>query len=205
MSTGPTKLLSECLHDDQFDQVFLSETLESFAPNGVEFERCLFRNVHISPMRPTNCTFTDCVFEDCGLPLVEWMGTSLRGCTFRGTKLSGSNWATAAWNAFSSASPLSFEHCDLSHSSFMGVRISKMMFRNCTMADVDFSDSDLTGALFDECELEGANFSRANLAKADLRTALNYQIDPTSTSLAGAKFSRTNLDGLVRTFGLVVE
>jgi fluoroquinolone resistance protein len=73
------------------------------------------------------------------------------------------------------------------------------------MTDVDFSDSDLTGVEFDGCELERANFSRTNLTKADLRSALNYLIDPTSCVLTGTRFLRMNLEGLVSTFGLVVE
>lgn len=205
MHTDATKFLSECRYEDQFEEVFVAETLDSFEPTGIEFERCKFRGIHIGALKVMNCTFADCVFEDCGLALCEWTGTSLRGCLFRGSKLSGSNWATAAWNAFSSASPLSFEQCDLSHSSFQGVRINKISFRNCTLMDVDFSDSDLTLAEFDECELERANFSRANLTKADLRSAFNYQIDPTSCLLTNTRFLRSNLEGLVTSFGLIVE
>jgi fluoroquinolone resistance protein len=200
-----TKSLVDCRYDDQFEQIFVSETIESFAPMGIEFEHCMFRGISIESLKATNCTLIDCVFEECGLALCEWTGTSLRGCVFRGSKLSGSNWTTAAWNAFSSASPLSFEQCDLSHSSFQGIRMAKTVFRNCNLTDVDFSDSDLTGVELDGCELERANFSRANLTKADLRSALNYVIDPTSCVLDGTRFLRTNLEGLVTTFGLIVE
>jgi fluoroquinolone resistance protein len=205
MHPGTSKSLADCASSDQFEQVFTDETLDSFLPMGIEFERCTFRGIRIARMKATNCTFIDCVFEDCGLALAEWTGTSLRGCVFRGSKLTGANWATAAWNAFSSASPLCFEQCDLNHASFMGVRITKTVFRNCTMIDVDFSDCDLTSAEFDECELERANFSRANLSKADLRGAFGYSIDPTICTLTGSRFSRSNLEGLVSTFGLVVE
>jgi fluoroquinolone resistance protein len=205
MHPEATNTLADCVYEDQFEQHFADETLESFLPVGIEFERCHFRGVRVTSFKAANCTFTDCVFTDCGLALSEWTGTSLRGCVFRGSKLTGANWATASWNAFSSASPLCFEQCDLSHASFMNVRIAKTVFRNCNMVDVDFSDCDLTLAEFDECELERANFSRANLTKADFRGAYGYSIDPTICVLTGTRFLRSNLEGLVSTFGLVVE
>lgn len=83
--------------------------------------------------------------------------------------------------------------------------MAKTVFRNCNLTGIDFSDSDLTGVELDGCELERANFSRANLTKADLSSALNYVIDPTSCVLDGTRFLRTNLEGLVTTFGLIVE
>lgn len=200
-----TRPLNECSFEDQFEVEFSGDSLDVFSPNGVEFERCTFRGVQIAKFSAMNCTFIDCTFEDCGLALSNWTGASLRGCVFRGCKLTGANWSGATWNAFSSASPLVFEECDLSHSMFAQIRIVKTIFRNCKMIDVDFSDGDLTSVEFDMCELERANFSRANLSKADLRTVSGYCIDPTSSVLQGARFSRHKLEGLVTTFGLKLE
>ena len=63
----------------------------------------------------------------------------------------------------------------------------------------------LEQASFNNCNLQGAIFNNTNLKSADLRTAINFNIDPEDNKLLKAKFSRNNIEGLLRKHQIVVE
>ena len=70
------------------------------------------------------------------------------------------------------------------------------------MIEVDFTESDLTGALFKECDLEKAIFQRSILENADLKTSYNFTIDPEKNRLKKAKFSKENIRGLLEKYNI---
>jgi uncharacterized protein YjbI with pentapeptide repeats len=80
-----------------------------------------------------------------------------------------------------------------------------LKFQNCKLVEVDFSESDLSGVLFDRCDLSGATFDRTNLEKADLRTSINYLINPEINKVKKAKFSYPAVLGLLTKYDVVVE
>lgn len=77
-------------------------------------------------------------------------------------------------------------------------------FVSCSLKEVDFSVSDLTGAIFEKTDLSRAQFSKSILEKADFRSAQNYGIDPFQNKMKGAVFTKDNLEGLVKGFGVKV-
>jgi uncharacterized protein YjbI with pentapeptide repeats len=60
----------------------------------------------------------------------------------------------------------------------------------------------LSNAVFQNCDLTGAVFDQTVLEGADLRSALNFTIDPLRNRLKKAVFSRSNLEGLLAGFNL---
>lgn len=73
------------------------------------------------------------------------------------------------------------------------------------MHEVEFTEADLHSAIFDACDLHFSTFERTNLEKADLRTAVNFSINPTVNRIKKAKFSRDRLAGLLDSFSIVIE
>ena len=70
---------------------------------------------------------------------------------------------------------------------------------------MDFTESDLTGAIFSNCNLTKSLFDNTILEKADLRTAYNYSIDPENNRVKKAKFSVPGLPGLLDKYDLEIE
>jgi uncharacterized protein YjbI with pentapeptide repeats len=73
------------------------------------------------------------------------------------------------------------------------------------MSQVDFTKTNITGAIFDQCYLENAIFSETILEKSDFRTAYNFSIDPQENRLQRAKFSKDNLAGLLTKYKIDIS
>ena len=58
---------------------------------------------------------------------------------------------------------------------------------------------------FINCDFSGAVFENTILEKADLRTAINYSIDPEINRLKKAKFSMPGLIGLLDKYDIELE
>jgi uncharacterized protein YjbI with pentapeptide repeats len=70
---------------------------------------------------------------------------------------------------------------------------------------VDFTGADLSGAIFTDCDLAKSVFMNTNLEQADLRSAINFSIDPESNRIKKARFSMTGLIGLLRKYEINYE
>ncbi len=70
------------------------------------------------------------------------------------------------------------------------------------MEEVDFAETDLTGAKFEDSDLAGALFEGCNMTKTDFSTAINYTIDPEKNRFNKTKFSKSNLAGLLSNYSL---
>ena len=83
--------------------------------------------------------------------------------------------------------------------------VKKVKFKNCSLQEVDFIESDLSNSIFDNCDLALAIFKNTLLEKADFRTAYNYSIDPEINRIKKAKFSRAGLVGLLDSYDIEIE
>jgi uncharacterized protein YjbI with pentapeptide repeats len=99
----------------------------------------------------------------------------------------------------------SFDNCQLNHSSFFKTVIKKTVFKNSTLLECDFTDSDLTSAVFDNCDLAHAVFYNTILEKAELRTSYNYSIDPEINRIKKARFSISGVPGLLEKYDIEIE
>jgi uncharacterized protein YjbI with pentapeptide repeats len=79
------------------------------------------------------------------------------------------------------------------------------MFKNCTMHEVDFTETELMNAKFIDCDLKRTIFSRTNLEKADFQFAENYSIDSENNRVRGAIFSLEGVVGLLDKYGVKVK
>ena len=93
----------------------------------------------------------------------------------------------------------------LDHSSFYRTKIKKTNFKNSVIKDADFTECDLTGSDFQNCDLAGAVFDNTTLEKADLRTSVNYSIDPENNRIRKAKFSISEISGLLDKYDIEID
>lgn len=169
-------------------------------PKG-EYTLCRFLHCNFSKTDLSHITFVECTFDDCDLSLARITRTAFRDVRFTGCKLLG----------------LSFDHvntflfsiipvdCNLASCSFQGMRLEKFRSNKCSFQGADFSGADLRDAVFAACDLHNAVFNGTDLRGADLRQAYNYEIDPGANRLKGARFSLSEVGGLLRTYGIVLD
>jgi uncharacterized protein YjbI with pentapeptide repeats len=132
--------------------------------------------------------------------MVKMLQTTLNDAKFTDCKMLGINYEHC--NAF--LFTVDFENCILNFSSFYKRVLKKTSFRNCSLQEVDFIESDLTGSVFDKCDMKDARFENTVLDKTDFRTAINYTIDPQVNKLKKTQFSLTGLPGLLSGYDIVV-
>ena len=73
------------------------------------------------------------------------------------------------------------------------------------MEEVDFTEADMSKGLFEDCNLKQAIFDNTNLEKSDFRSSYNFDINPAINLIKGAKFSQLNVQGLLKSFHIIVE
>jgi len=85
------------------------------------------------------------------------------------------------------------------------MKLKKLIFKNCNLTEVDFTEADLSAALFDHCDLAKALFENTILEKADFRTSYNYSIDPEMNKIKKARFSTPGIAGLLDKYDIDIE
>ena len=108
---------------------------------------------------------------------------------FEDTQLIGINWAAANWPKVAFLKPFEVYTCVLNYSTFIGLKLKEVSFRNCVARDVDFSEADLTRADCRDTDFTQSRFVETNLTEADFTHAQGYQINPNLVTLKGTKFS----------------
>lgn len=166
-----------------------------------EYENCVFKNCDFSNADFTGFKFIDCQFIACNVSLAKLLHTTLRDVIFTDCKLLGLHFDKCSEFGLS----VSFENCNLSHSSFYKTKIKKTVFKNAQLHEVDFSECDLTAAVFNNCDLLNAKFDNTLLEKADLRSAYNYSINPDGNRIKKARFSLSGVAGLLDKYDIEIE
>ena len=166
-----------------------------------EYDGCSFIQLDLSGADLMGCTFMDCRFEACNLGNAKVKGTALKSVAFVDCKLTGIHFRDCVTFLFA----VSFERCKLDLSSFHKMPMKETVFRDCSLQEADLSETDLSRALFDRCDLAGALFEGTNLEKCDLRTAVNYSIDPARNRIKKARFTLAGLPGLLDRYGIDIE
>jgi uncharacterized protein YjbI with pentapeptide repeats len=166
-----------------------------------EYENCQFRNCDFSECNLSDCVFTDCEFSYCNLSLGKLTGTTVRDVKFLNSKMLGLHFEDC--NEFGVS--FSFDKCNLDHSSFYQLKISRTVFRESKLTGVDFTECDLTGSSFHDCDLIDAVFDNTNLEKVDFLTAFNYSLDPDKNRLKKTRFSAGGLRGLLGKYDIIIE
>ncbi len=166
-----------------------------------EYENCVFNNCDFDSIKLSEFKFIDCTFNGCNLSLAKLNRTTLQSVSFKDCKLLGIQFDEC--NPFGLA--LSFEGCQLNHSSFYKMKIKKTSFINSQLQKTDFSEADLTSSFFTNCNLLQAVFDQTILEKVDFRSSINYSIDPENNRIKKAKFSILGISGLLGKYDIYIE
>ena len=170
---------------------FLSESLEEYEESEFRdldlpqrrivcnrFYECRFHNCNFNEVTFENCRFVDCEFSVCNLSLVGFRkNCGFVDTRFTGSKMVGINWNEVSWPDIQLASPLQFDECDISSSTFMGLSLREMVVTRCRARDVDFREAVLSHADFTYTDLMKSLFNGTDLTEADFVNATNYSID----------------------------
>lgn len=183
------------------DKIFVKNDFEKVKVVKGEFENCTFKGCDFSEFDMEGTLFNECRFISCNLSLAKIKGSAFRVVEFKECKLLGLIFESTNQNGFS----VTFSDCFLSHSSFFGMRLKKIIIRDSNMAEVDFTDCDLTGAIMQNCDFNGATFNNTNLENADFRSAKNFSINPLTNRIKGAHFSLPSVISLLEPFDIKID
>lgn len=180
-----------------FDKIVFSEKeLKNRSFEDCNFSNCDFSNSHLN----TNL-FINCKFTSCNMGMAKLNNASLRDVFFKDSKLIGISFHECKDFLFQ----VSFENCVLDYTSFMGKKMAKTKFIDCSIKNANFSNTDLSDAIFQNCNLSGTIFEKTQLKNCDFRTAYNYALDPELNFIKKAKFSRNGLEGLLGKYGIRID
>jgi uncharacterized protein YjbI with pentapeptide repeats len=138
------------------------------------FDHCTFSGCSVAEAVFDGCTFRDCTFSDCALRLVHIPSSRFVNVTFEKCDVTFVNWTDGAWPKIGLTERLAFIECELSHSTFIGLALKKLVLRKCKAHDVDFSEADLTQAVCIGTDFAESRFLNTNLTEADFTGAVGY-------------------------------
>lgn len=185
------------IEDKTFDGTdFMKETLVQ-----AQYDNCTFINCNFSDSNLSDLIFLECTFTGCNLGMAKLVKTSLKTVKFKDCKLLGLRFDTC--NEFLFA--VSFDNCLLNLSCFYKRKLRKTIFKNTSLHEVDFTEADLSGAVFTNCDMAGAIFENTILEKADLRTSINYSINPELNKISKSKFSKDGIAGLLDKYDIEIH
>lgn len=166
-----------------------------------EYNNCSFIDCDFSNADVSNISFLECEFIDCNFSNANIKHTTFNNVQFNNCKLLGLHFHDC--NDFLLS--FTFNSCSLNLASFTNLNIKDTPFLNCNLQQVDFTKTNISKAIFTDCDLKNAVFENTNLEKADLRSAINYSINPEINTINQAKFSKEQIFGLLNTYNIIIE
>ncbi len=173
---------------------------KSVLPAG-DFEGCRFIHCDLGGADLSGINFTESVFEDCNLSGCKILQTTFNDARFVRCKMLGLHFESASQYLFT----VRFEYSTLDLCSFYQCKMKKTSFSQCSLQEVDFTETLLTEAVFDGCNLRDAKFENTVLEKADLRTAVNFTINPEINKIRKARFSYPAVLSLLDKYGIIIS
>ena len=155
----------------------------------LEFYECTFLRCSFAEATLRDCRFVDCIFQDCDLSLASIPDCTFATTRFRDCQLLGINWTEASWPKRGLLRSVGFQHCALSHSTFLGLDLRGADITDCVAHNVDFAEADLSGVNCSGTDFAQSRFLHTDLTKADFVGAVNYAIAPHLNTLKGTRFS----------------
>ena len=180
---------------------FLRQDYTTSALSKGEYDNCTFTGCNFSGSDLSYIIFSECEFTDCNFSMAKTQGTAFKDVDFKNCKMTGFNFSTAEPFLLS----MNFTECQLNLSSFYGVKLKKARFKDCILHESDLTQADFTQASFAGCDFKHTVFENTVLEKADLRTAINYSIDPEQNRIKKAKFSLPEVTGLLDRYAIEIE
>jgi fluoroquinolone resistance protein len=186
-----------------FDQTFRGLVRDGQSIRGKQFDTCRFESCSFQAAELVDCVFGDTTLVGCNLSVAKLTNSRLAEVKFSRSKATGVDWTLAQWSRV--GAPIVFEdECVLDYSVFLGLKLKRAVFRDCSLHEVDFTEADLSESDFSGSDLSGARFNHTNLTKAQLEGAFGYSIDPINNKLKGARVSLPEAGSLIRSLGIKI-
>lgn len=183
------------------DQIFINEDFSIEREEVKEYNNCTFKGCNFQMANMCNTHFIECEFIGCNMSNANINNTMFNNVTFKECKMLGLHFNDVNSFIFS----VTFNNCQLDHSSFFKLKMIKTDFTETNLSGVDFSNTDLRGSTFTECNLLDTMFQQSNLEKVDFRSSYNYALDPEINKIKGAKFSLQSVTGLLRKHKITID
>jgi fluoroquinolone resistance protein len=126
---------------EYIDENFKKVTYANKVVSQKFFQNCTFTDCAFQETTFQNCKFRDCTFKKCNLRLMRVVGSSFRNAIFEQSSMIGVNWVDAAWSKQGLLESIGFVECDISHSTFIGLVLKKMVLKKSTAKNVDFAEA----------------------------------------------------------------
>jgi fluoroquinolone resistance protein len=185
------------IEDHHFQGLSYSEIA---LPKG-DYENCRFSNCIFANSSLSHINFSDCTFEHCDFSLANVKNTAFKDVIFKNCKSLGVKYEDC--NTFGFA--VHFESCVLNLSTFYKLSLKNCKFKDCSLEEVDFAETNMISLALDNCNLLGAKFDETLMEKADFRTAYNYTFDPEKNRIKKAKFSMAGIAGLLEKYNIDIQ
>jgi fluoroquinolone resistance protein len=183
------------------NEIYEGQNFGQNAFKRADYEQCTFHNCQFACVDLTGIIFSECQFVDCDFSNAQIGNTGFREVTFKQCKLMGVRFDRCHTLLLS----FTFQNCILNFSSFYNLKMKGTKFSGCKLHEVDFTSTDLSHTQFQNCELDRATFDETVLEGADLRTALNFIINPDANRIKKARFSVDGALSLLDKYRIIVE
>lgn len=183
------------------DQTFRGTDFTKEKLNEREYEYCTFQNCDFSKAKIFSCRFLEAKFIECNFSNANLSQSAFQEVAFNNCKMLGLKFDECSPFNFSAK----FENCQLDHSSFYQMNLSRTKFTTCQLKGVDFTESNFKNGVLRECDLLNTNFEQTNLEKADLTGSFNYAIDPERNRVKAAIFSFPEVLGLLAKYEIKIK
>ena len=179
--------------------------LQKHVFKNINFDNCQFHQCDFTECEFKRCKFTDCEFIKCNLSNIKIPFSNFTNTAFEDSKVVGINWAQAQWPLIKLASPIVFYRCNMNFSSFMGLSLSEIVIEDCKAEEVDFRETNLSGANLAYTDFNKSQFVHCDLTKTDFTEATGYNIDPNQNKIKQAKFSFPEVIALLNHFDIEIN
>jgi fluoroquinolone resistance protein len=176
-------------HTHYTDQILKETVQKQEYISSSEFIDCKFMGCSFVESVFSTCRFISCTFQGCDLSLIQLPGSIFSATRFEDSKIIGVDWTQVNWTATTLGDPISFFNSTLNHATFIGLKLSRIVIKDCIASNVDFRETDLSQSDFSGTDLSDSLFVNTDLTAADLSRARNYQIAPGQNIIKQAKFS----------------
>lgn len=183
------------------DQIFEKKDFSDVSILRGEYEGCTFKSCNFANVNLSDFRFIDSEFIECNFSNVQINNTSFQDVIFKTCKMLGLRFETCNTLGFAA----NFNHCNLDHSTFYQMKLSRTVFLNSQLHGVDFSQAILKNTSITTCDLLNAQFENTNLEKTDFRQSKNYAIHPELNNIKGAKFTLPDVVGLLEAYKIKIS
>lgn len=183
-----------------YQQKFSKLILKDEAISPKEFEDCVFESCSFTDCKFTGLKFINCTFNECVLSAIAAPGSRFLEVQFNKCKVLGFNWSKTT-----NLRGLVFNECQLNYSDFSYKKIPEVKMLRCEAQEVDFTETDMTGADLRNTNFDKSRFFNTNLSGADLRGAHSFYIDVKNNTLKKARFNFPEAVTLLNSLDIIID